>query len=114
MNGTGSDGPRRGRNASGKSQSALLCMPRRSRSIGSSCKIAASALKHVRATEPVALHGASIVANQDTPQPPKTPIERFHRLFGLSWTDFFRGTDVAVETEFDLSTKQQFLDVVII
>lgn len=37
-----------------------------------------------------------------------------HRLFGLSWIDFFRGTPIAVETEMDLSLKQQFLDLVII
>jgi hypothetical protein len=37
-----------------------------------------------------------------------------HRLFGLSWIDFFQGTSVEVETEFDLSLKQQFIDVVLI
>ena len=37
-----------------------------------------------------------------------------HRLFGLSWMDFFRGTAITVETEIDLSLKQQFLDLVII
>jgi len=37
-----------------------------------------------------------------------------HRLFGLSWIDFFRDTPVAVETELDLSLKQQFVDVVLI
>jgi len=37
-----------------------------------------------------------------------------HRLFGLSWIDFFQGTTVTVETEIDLSLKQQFLDVVLI
>ena len=37
-----------------------------------------------------------------------------HRLFGLSWIDFFQGTAVTVETEIDLSIKQQFLDLVII
>ena len=37
-----------------------------------------------------------------------------HRLFGLSWIDFFEGTAVAVEAELDLSLKQQFLDVVLI
>jgi hypothetical protein len=37
-----------------------------------------------------------------------------HRLFGLSWIDFFQGTPVAVETEMDLSLKQQFIDLVII
>ena len=37
-----------------------------------------------------------------------------HRLFGLSWIDFFQGTAITVETEIDLSLKQQFLDVVLI
>ena len=37
-----------------------------------------------------------------------------HRLFGLSWIDFFQGTAVDVETEVDLSLKLQFLDLVII
>jgi hypothetical protein len=37
-----------------------------------------------------------------------------HRLFGLSWIDFFQGTDFGVETEMDLSLKQQFVDVVLI
>jgi hypothetical protein len=37
-----------------------------------------------------------------------------HRLFGLTWIDFFRGTDIDVETEIDLSLKQQFLDLVLI
>src|SRR5437868_5719457 len=37
-----------------------------------------------------------------------------HRLFGLSWIDFFRGTTVDVQTELDLSLKHQFLDVVIV
>lgn len=37
-----------------------------------------------------------------------------HRLFGLSWTDFFEGTALAVETELDLSLKQQFLDLALI
>lgn len=37
-----------------------------------------------------------------------------HRLFGLTWIDFFEGTSVEVETELDLSLKQQFLDVVLI
>jgi hypothetical protein len=40
-----------------------------------------------------------------------TPL---HRLFGLSWMDFFQGTSVTVETELDLSLKQQFLDVLLI
>jgi len=42
---------------------------------------------------------------------PPTP---FHRLFGLSWIDFFEGTDIEVETEVDLSIKQQFLDLIIV
>lgn len=37
-----------------------------------------------------------------------------HRLFGLSWIDFFQGTPFTVETELDLSLKQQFIDVVLI
>ena len=37
-----------------------------------------------------------------------------HRLFGLSWLDFFQGTAIDVETEMDLSHKQQFLDLVLI
>jgi hypothetical protein len=37
-----------------------------------------------------------------------------HRLFGLSWIDFFQGAPVAVETELDLSLKQQFIDLVLI
>ncbi|QTA86425.1 hypothetical protein [Desulfonema magnum] len=38
----------------------------------------------------------------------------WHRLFGLSLTDYFTGTDYTVELEKDLSLKQQLLDVVII
>ncbi len=38
--------------------------------------------------------------------------QQLHRLFGLSWIDFFYGTSVEVEIELDLSLKQQFLDVV--
>ena len=37
-----------------------------------------------------------------------------HRLFGLSWIDFFQDTTISVETEIDLSIKQQFLDLVLI
>lgn len=37
-----------------------------------------------------------------------------HRLFGLSWSDFFEGSDVTVELEMDLSRRQQLLDVVLI
>jgi hypothetical protein len=40
--------------------------------------------------------------------------QSWHRLFGLSWTDFFRGMPVTVEPEKDLSVKKQLLDVVII
>jgi hypothetical protein len=38
----------------------------------------------------------------------------WHRLFGLSLVDFFRGLPVTVELEKDLSLKQQLLDVAII
>src|SRR4051812_28910235 len=38
----------------------------------------------------------------------------WHRLFGLSLMDFFRGTPVRVELEKDLSLKQQLLDVVLL
>src|SRR4051812_50067807 len=38
----------------------------------------------------------------------------WHRLFGLSWADFFRGTAVRVELEKDLSHKQQLLDFVLL
>src|SRR6266567_1190500 len=38
----------------------------------------------------------------------------WHRLFGLSWMDFFRGLPVTVEMEKDLSLKQQLLDLIII
>jgi hypothetical protein len=38
----------------------------------------------------------------------------FHRLFGLSWKDFFQGADVDVEMEMDLSLKKQSIDLVII
>ncbi len=38
----------------------------------------------------------------------------WHRLFGLSLVDFFRGTPVTVEMEKDLSLKQQLLDVVVV
>jgi hypothetical protein len=37
-----------------------------------------------------------------------------HRLFGLSWIDFFQGTTIDVQTEMDLSLKQQFIDLVLI
>jgi hypothetical protein len=38
----------------------------------------------------------------------------WHRLFGLSLVDFFRGLPVSVELEKDLSLKQQLLEVVIL
>ncbi len=38
----------------------------------------------------------------------------WHRLFGLSWIDFFRGLPVTVELEKDLSLKKQLLDVLLI
>jgi hypothetical protein len=38
----------------------------------------------------------------------------WHRLFGLSLIDFFRGTPIEVKLEEDLSLKQQLLDVVIL
>ncbi|MGE0083980.1 MAG: hypothetical protein AB7S75_06115 [Desulfococcaceae bacterium] len=38
----------------------------------------------------------------------------WHRLFGMTLTDFFTGTRYAVELEKDLSLKKQLLDVVII
>src|SRR5262249_32785269 len=38
----------------------------------------------------------------------------WHRLFGLSLVDFFRGLPVTVELEKDLSLKLQLLDVVIL
>jgi hypothetical protein len=41
-------------------------------------------------------------------------IKPLHRLFGLSWIDFFRDTPIVVETELDLSLKQQFIDLVLI
>jgi hypothetical protein len=37
----------------------------------------------------------------------------WHRLLGLSWLDFFWGTPTTVETEKDLSEKQQLLDILI-
>jgi hypothetical protein len=38
----------------------------------------------------------------------------WHRLFGMSLTDFFTGQPVRVEMEVDLSRKQQMLDVVVL
>jgi hypothetical protein len=37
-----------------------------------------------------------------------------HRLFALSWIDFFQGTPIDVEAEIDLSLSQQFVDLVLI
>jgi hypothetical protein len=37
-----------------------------------------------------------------------------HRLFGLSWIDFFQGTTVTVDTEIDLSLRKQLLDLILI
>src|ERR1700678_4190445 len=37
----------------------------------------------------------------------------FHRFFGLSWVDFCEGSDITVETELDMSLKQQFVDLVL-
>jgi hypothetical protein len=39
---------------------------------------------------------------------------QWHRLFGLSWMDFFRGQPVQVDMERDLSLKKQLLDVLLI
>jgi hypothetical protein len=52
--------------------------------------------------------------NQELPGAAMDPPAPLHRLFGLSWIDFFQGTAIAVETELDLSLKQQFLDLVLI
>ena len=38
----------------------------------------------------------------------------FHRIFGLSWFDFFQGAAFTVAPELDLSFKQQFLDLALI
>lgn len=40
--------------------------------------------------------------------------QSWHRLFGLSWMDFFRGQPVTVEMEKDLSLRKQLLDVLIL
>ena len=44
----------------------------------------------------------------------KDALRDWHRLFGLVLTDFFTGTPFIVEIESDLSTQQQFLDVLIL
>jgi hypothetical protein len=41
-------------------------------------------------------------------------LRDWHRLFGLTWMDFLQDTPIDVETEIDLSLKQQFVDVVLI
>jgi len=38
----------------------------------------------------------------------------WHRLFALSWVDFFRGLPVTVEPEKDLSVKKQLLDMLLL
>jgi hypothetical protein len=38
----------------------------------------------------------------------------WHRLFGLTWSDFFTGQPVTVEMEKDLSLNKQLLDVLLI
>ena len=64
------------------------------------------------------LHGASrdtiATPNKKAAGVGMSETRPLHRLFGLSWIDFFQGTPVAVETELDLSLKQQFIDLVLI
>jgi hypothetical protein len=38
----------------------------------------------------------------------------WHRMFALTWMDFFTGQPVTVEMEKDLSLKKQLLDVLLI
>jgi hypothetical protein len=38
----------------------------------------------------------------------------WHRLFGLTWTDFCEGSSLEVHPELDLSVQQQFLDLLLI
>ena len=40
--------------------------------------------------------------------------KQFHRLFAVAWKDFCAGSALAVEDEFDLSVKQQFLDLALV
>jgi hypothetical protein len=40
-------------------------------------------------------------------------LQPWHRLFGLSWTDFCEGSALEVNPERDLSVKQQFLDLLL-
>jgi hypothetical protein len=42
----------------------------------------------------------------------RNAINDWHRLFGLSWIDFFQDSPIDVETEIDLSLKQQFIDLI--
>src|SRR5947209_2183809 len=49
------------------------------------------------------------------PETPRVEEQQpWHRLFGLTWTDFFTGQPVTVEMEKDLSLKKQLLDVLLI
>src|SRR5260370_38321150 len=41
-------------------------------------------------------------------------LRPLHRLFGLSWIDFFQDSAINVRTETDLSLKQQYIDLVLI
>jgi hypothetical protein len=41
-------------------------------------------------------------------------LRPWHHYFGLSWEDFFRNSSFTVQTEVDLSRKQQLLDLVIV
>jgi len=45
---------------------------------------------------------------------PKTTKINWHRLFGLTLTDFFTDSNYQVGLEKELSLKKQYLDVVII
>ncbi|QTA79293.1 Uncharacterized protein dnl_15510 [Desulfonema limicola] len=47
-------------------------------------------------------------------KPESIELLPWHRIFGISLSDYFTGTLYRVELEKDLSIKQQFLDVVII
>jgi hypothetical protein len=62
----------------------------------------------------VPLQGRDRIALQASPGGAMSEPLPWHRLFGLSWVDFFRGLPVIVELEKDLSLKQQLLDVVIV
>jgi len=41
-------------------------------------------------------------------------LRPWHRLFGLTWTDFCDGSALDVKPEVDLSVHQQFLDLLLI